>query len=92
MKGQFDIVILNLHKRYRGLALEMKSPSRKGVLSESQSLMANNYKSSGFKVLISNDYDEIILAIHEYFKDVRMVCSLCPRRFISYELLKRHIK
>ena len=70
----------------------MKSPSGKGILSERQSLMVNNYKSSGFKVLISNNYDEIILAIHEYFKDVRMVCSLCPRRFISYESLKRHIK
>ena len=92
MKGQFDKVILNLHKRCQGLALEMKNPPGTGVLSKSQSLMANNHKLNGFKVLISNDYDEIILTIHEYFKNIRIKCLYCPRKFISYESIKKHIE
>ena len=36
-----------------------------------------------FKTLDSNDYDCIIEQLIEYFKDVRIKCSYCQRKFIS---------
>ena len=92
MKGQFDITILNNHKKYNFLAVELKSPTGLGLLTSQQRNMADIYKLNNGQVLISNNYDEIILAIHEYFKDVRIKCSYCPRKFISYESIKKHIE
>ena len=92
MKGQFDITILNNHKKYNFLAVELKSPTGLGSLTSQQRNMADIYKLNNGQVLISNNYDEIILAIHEYFKDVRMKCPYCSRKFISYESINKHIE
>ena len=54
--------------------------------------MADIFRLNNGQVLISNNYDEIILTIHEYIKDVRIKCSYCPRKFISYESIKKHIE
>ena len=50
------------------------------------------YQNNGFKTLVSNDYDQIIEQIIEYFRDVRILCSHCPRRLISSQSLKNHIE
>ena len=92
MKGQFDITILNNHKRYNFLAVELKSPTGLGSLSSQQRIMADIYKLNNGQVLKSNNYDEIILTIHKYFKDVRIKCLYCPRKFISYKSIKKHIE
>ena len=92
MKGQFDITILNNHKKYNFLAVELKSPAGLGSLSSQQRNMADIYKLNNGQVLISNNYHEIILTIHEYFKDVRIKCPYCLRKFISSQSLRNHIK
>ena len=92
MKGQFDITILNNHKKYNFLAVELKSSTGLGLLSSQQRNMADIYKLNNGQVLISNNYNEIILTIHEYFKDVRIKCPYCPRKFISYKSMKKHIE
>ena len=92
MKGQFDITILNNHNKYNFLAVELKSPTGLGSLSSQQRSMADIYKLNNGQVLISNNYDEIILTIHKYFKDVRIKCPYCPRKFISSQSLRNHIK
>ena len=43
MKGQFDIAILNNHKKYNFLAVELKSPAGLGLLSSQQKNMADIY-------------------------------------------------
>ena len=83
LHGSPDLIINNLHKCYSGFAIEMKSPKGNGVLSPDQSTILRQYQSNGFKTLVSNDYDKIIEQIIEYFRDVRILCSYCPRRFIS---------
>ena len=90
--GSPDLIINNLHKRYSGFAIEFKSPKGNGVLSPDQSMMLQKYQNNGFKTLVSNDYDHIIEQIIEYFRDVGILCPYCPRRFISYQSLKNHIK
>ena len=92
LRGSPDLIINNLHKHYTGFCIEFKSPKRNGILSPDQSMMLRQYQNNGFKTLVSNDYDHIIEQIIEYFRDVRIKCSYCPRRFISSQSLRNHIK
>ena len=92
LRGSPDLIINNLHKRYTGFAIEFKSPKGNGVLSPDQSMMLRQYQNNGFKTLVSNDYDHIIEQLIEYFRDVRILCSYCSRRFVSSQSLKNHIK
>ena len=87
-----DLIINNLHKHYTGFCIEFKSPIGNGVLSPDQSMILLQYKNNGFKTLVSNDYDQIIEQVIEYFRDVRILCSHCSRRFISFHSLRNHIK
>ena len=91
LRGSPDLIINNLDKHYTGFCIEFKSPNGKGVLSLDQSIILQQYQSNGFKTLVSNDYDHIIEQIIEYFRDVRILCSHCPRRFISSQSLRNHI-
>ena len=91
LRGSPDLIINNLHKHYTGFCIEFKSPKGNGVLSPDQSMMLRQYRNNGFKVLASNDYDLIITQIAEYFRDVRIKCSFCPRRLISSQSLRNHI-
>ena len=75
-----------------GECIEFKSPKGNGILSPDQSMMLRQYQNNGFKTLVSNDYDQIIEQMIEYFRDVRIKCSYCPRRFISPQSLRNHIK
>ena len=92
LRGSPDLIINNLHKRYSGFCIEFKSPKGNGVLSPDQSMILLRYQNNGFKILVSNDYDQIIEQIIEYFRDVRLLCSHCTRRFISSQSLSNHIK
>ena len=92
LRGSPDLVINNLHKHYTGFCIEFKSPKGNGILSPNQSMILRQYQNNGFKTLVSNDYDQIIEQIIEYFRDVRIKCSYCPRRFISPQSLRNHIK
>ena len=92
LRSSPDLIINNLHKHYTGFCIEFKSPKGNGVLSPDQSMMLRQYENNGFKTLVSNDYDHIIEQITEYFRDVRILCSYCPRRFISSQSLKNHVK
>ena len=89
-KGSPDLIIQNLHKKYSGFAIEFKSPQGFGNLSEHQNVMLKEYTLNNFKVLLSNDYDEIIKEIIHYFDDVRIICTLCSRKFKSSKTLKNH--
>ena len=92
LRGSPDLIINNLHKHYTGFCIEFKSPKGNGVLSPDQSMILLRYQNNGFKILVSNDYDQIIEQIIEYFRDVRIKCSYCPRRFISPQSLTNHIE
>ena len=92
LHGSPDLIINSLHKHYTGFCIEFKSPKGNGVLSPDQSMILRQYQNNGFKTLVSNDYDHIIEQVIEYFRDVRKKCSYCPRRFISSQSLRNHIK
>jgi hypothetical protein len=88
LKGTPDLIINNLHKKYGGFAIEFKTPKGNGVLSESQEKMLRQYKLNGYKTLVSNDYDEIVQELIEYFRDVRTLCERCGRKFKTIDAHK----
>ena len=89
--GSPDLIINNLHKHYTGFSIEFKNPNGNGVLSHDQSKMLQQYQNNGFKTLVSNDYDYIIEQLIEYFRDVRIKCSYCSRKFTCSLSIKKHI-
>ena len=92
LRGSPDLIINNLHKHYTGFAIEFKNANGKGILSDDQSKMLRQYQNNGFKTLVSNDYDYIIEQLIEYFRDVRIKCPYCLRKFFSSLSIKNHIK
>ena len=92
LHGSPDLIINNLHKHYTGFCIEFKSPKGNGILSPDQSMILLQYQNNGVKILVSKDYDQIIEQIIEYFRDVEILCSHCPRRFISSQSLSNHTK
>ena len=91
LRGSPDLIINNLHKHYTGFCIEVKNPNGKGFLSPDQSMVLQQHQNNGFKAIVSNDYDQIIEQIIEYFRDIRILCSHCLRRFISSQSLSNHI-
>jgi hypothetical protein len=92
IKGTPDIIIQNLHKKYNGFVIEFKSPKTGGIVSDEQAKMLNVYNNNNFKTLISNDYDEILIQLIDYFRDVRIKCQHCNNKFKSSNTLKNHHK
>lgn len=91
-KGSPDIIITNINLRFNGFCIEFKSPTGNGDISAEQLDMLEKYKLNGYKTMISNSYDDIIISIHEYMKGVRVCCDMCDQKFISSETLKTHKK
>ena len=90
--GTFDIILNNLHKKFNGFAIELKSPTGKGIISGNQLKMELNYKQNGFNTLISNDYNHIIYEIIKYMSNTRIKCQHCEMKFKSSKTLSTHHK
>ena len=54
--------------------------------------MLHEYKNNAYKVLVSNDYDEILEEIIHYFDGVRIKCQFCIKKLKSTKTLKNHLK
>ena len=89
--GSPDILILNAHKTFNGLAIELKKPKGTGKASEKQLGCLGNYRQAGFLTEINDDYDCILLTIFKYFQDTRLMCEHCGHKFRSNETLSKHL-
>lgn len=90
--GTPDILLLNCHKYYNGLAIELKRPDGRGTLSEKQSSFLHGLELANYKTLVSCEYDEILVALLKYFEETRVCCPHCSRRFRSETTLGRHLR
>jgi len=88
--GQPDIMIVNIHKSYRGFALEIKTPTGNGILSNNQQNYLNNLKLQSFKTMVSDNYDEILINLIDYFRDVRIHCDRCKKNYKNKATLAKH--
>ncbi len=89
--GQPDIIICNEHAKYRGFAIELKSPRGTGKLTEKQDDCLGNFALAGYKTTVSDEYDVLLLVISEYMRDVRLRCPHCVKKFKSKVTLSRHL-
>ena len=80
-RGTPDLMILNYHKYYRGLCIELKSPTNNYEVSESQIKMKEKYCKNNYAFILSNDYDKISKLIHKYMAGVRIPCEYCTKAF-----------
>lgn len=92
IKGMPDLIINNQSVHNNGLCIEFKSPKGTGCVSKEQDAMLDKYKLNGFKVLVSNSYDDIIETLIKYFIDVRIPCNNCNRKFKNVDKLINHNK
>lgn len=76
-KGTFDIEMKNITSKYVGLALELKTPNGKNQMTDEQKLMFQKLKESKWKVIVSNDYTEIISKLTKYILNVKRTCPIC---------------
>ena len=90
--GQVDIILLNYHTKYRGLAIELKTPTGLGVISKNQQNYINILENNGFKTLVSNNYDEIITTIIMYSLGIRYLVKNTKRKFRSITSRDKYLK
>ena len=90
--GQPDILILNHTKDYHGLALELKTPNGSGVVSLKQVHYLEDFNKQRFKTIISNDYDEIVIELSNYYNPIKYPCPRCRKQFNSIRTLNSHIR
>ena len=92
--GQPDLLIVNAHRKHQGLALEFKTPTGKGILASNQSSFLDRLEQAGFKCIVSNDYDEIVIELLQYFDDVIYPCRFCnnKRGYKTIDKLNKHYK
>ena len=57
---------------------------------KNKGFLLRDLKLPGFKVLLSNNYEEIITTIHDYFKSVQFPCFKCKKGFRSPLALTNH--
>ncbi|CAB3976962.1 Uncharacterized phage-encoded [Paramuricea clavata] len=78
--GQPDLIIENPKGKYKGFAIEFKSPKGTGVLSERQQLWLIKLRSMGYDTLVSDDIVKTCIRINEYFslKKPRKVATKNP--------------
>ena len=92
MKGIPDLLITNLHKKFAGFAIEFKTPRGTGIVSPDQESMLDRYKENNWKTLLTNDYDDCIVQLVDYFEGVRVKCEHCSMKFKSKKTIKNHHK
>ena len=90
--GQPDIMVLNTHKYFNGLAIELKTPKGTGIISDNQQLFLDRLEDNNYKIIVSNDYTNIIMELHEYQKHIINKCKYCVKYFYSNEKRNIHYK
>ena len=90
--GQPDILLLNYHTKYKGLAIEFKTPTGRGIVSKNQENYLKQLEHNGFMTLVSCDYDEILTTIVKYSMGIRYTINKIKRKFRSVEARNKYLK
>ena len=65
--GAPDLLILHANEEYNGMAIEFKNPQGTGRLSTKQEDLLDDLQNRcAYRVLVNNDYDEILISIMDY--------------------------
>jgi prophage antirepressor-like protein len=91
-KGAPDILLLNYHKYFNGLAIELKTPKGDGELNDYQEQFLDKLDNNNYKIIVSNDFTNIIMALIEYKQYLMFNCKLCCKHFYSIDSRDNHYK
>ena len=92
MRGQPDLMVVDYHKDYKGLCIEFKSPTNNYHVSKAQYELMEKYSNNNYKFILSNDYDEICIEVHDYMKGIRVPCKYCIKHFYNNDTLETHYR
>ena len=92
MRGQPDLMVLDYHKDYKSLCIEFILPTYNYHVSKAQYELMEKYSNNSYKFILSNDYDEICIEVHDYMKGVRLPCKYCIRHFHNTDTLETHYR
>ena len=92
MKGRPYLMVLDYHKDHKGLCIEFKSPTNNYHVSKAQYELMEKYSNNNYKFILSNDYDEICIEVHDYMKGVRLPCKYCIKHFYNNDTLTTHYR
>jgi hypothetical protein len=85
-----DLLIIHRHPKFTGMALEFKHPGGMGVTTDAQSEFMESLQTHGWLVMLSQSYDDIILAIAEYMRNASIICHDCRKCFTTISGLGNH--
>ena len=95
LAGSPDLEIKESSKGFIGMVIECKSPTGYGKLSEVQTEVHQKLKERGYRVIVSNDYEYVLLEIKKYLDNIRYLCEYCKKRvqlFRSLHTRKIHYR
>ncbi|CAB4006263.1 BRO family, N-terminal domain [Paramuricea clavata] len=81
--GQPDLIIENPMGKYKGFAIEFKSPKGTGIVSEKQVLWLHKLMEIGYMVMISDDLIKTCIRINEYFSLKKTVRKVAVKNIAS---------
>ena len=94
--GQPDLLILNQTHCWSGFAIELKNPTGNWTLSHKQEVYLENLNSIRYKTLVSDNYDEILIELANYYRDMyketRHLCPHCNKVFKFHKAFKKHLR
>ncbi len=80
LAGSPDLEVKECSDKFIGLCIEFKSPTGQGVLKDNQSNVHELLRKRKYKVIVSNDYDYLLVQIKEYLDNRRYLCEFCHKR------------
>jgi prophage antirepressor-like protein len=90
-KGQPDLIVHARSGSFSGLAVELKTPTGKGVLSPEQSQWLDDMGEAGYRTLVTSSLDEAIKALDDFMCKARVCCRHCGSSFKNASTLKTHL-
>ncbi len=90
--GVCDLIIFNPNHQYNGMCIEFKSPLGTGILTDKQSAFQKQIKLLNWRCITSDNYDDILMEIIQYFNTVRISCEHCMCKFGNHKTYTNHLK
>ena len=88
-RGQPDLLILNKHKKYNGLALEFKHPGGKGRTSDDQEAFLNDLERNNYLTIVCDKFEQAMMTVVNYHRELVFKCDKSGRYFNSLESMEK---
>ncbi|CAB3976691.1 anti-repressor [Paramuricea clavata] len=80
--GQPDLIIENPMGKYKGFAIEFKSPKGTGVISDKQDIWFRKLRGIGYMTMVSDDLVKTCIRINEYFSLKKTIGKVAVKKVV----------